>query len=253
LPIRPSNDHDVRADLPELQASIDGNDADRCVHLLPRVRGLRRVAAAETGRLLRVLFLRLGSLSPDPGQLVMLRDAGQPIGAEGACVEARADWASGLRGCLTWGVPIAILLATPRVGERYLVIVWTALLKFMGVACWLNARRCGRIHCYVTGPFFLLLTGLATLFGRKPAGNRFESKTAGPKCHRGHLAASTAPVTCLAAISARGRPHEGLVRIRVVLGTGLVGLGMREAIHVGALVDLHQILHDGDRRWKTQR
>jgi hypothetical protein len=96
--------------MPELQASIDGNDADRCVHLLPRVRGLRRVAAAETGRLLRVLFLRLGSLSPNPGQPVMLRDAGQPIGAEGACVEARADWASGLRGgvypsrsCSVWG------------------------------------------------------------------------------------------------------------------------------------------------------
>ena len=151
--------------MPELQASIDGNDADRCVHLLPRVRGLQRVAAAETGRLLRVLFLRLGSLSPDPGQPVMLCDAGQSIGAEGACVEARADWASGLRGGLTWGVPIAILLATARVGERYLLIVWPALLTFMGVACWLNARRCGRIHCYVTGPFFLLLAGLALLFG----------------------------------------------------------------------------------------
>jgi hypothetical protein len=129
------------------------------------VRRLRRVAAAEAGRLLRVLFLRLGSLSPDPGQPVMLRDAGQPIGAEPYCVEARADWASGLRGCLIWGGPIAILLATPSVGERYLVIVWPALLTFMGVACWLNARRCGRVHCYVTGPFFLLLAGIALPYG----------------------------------------------------------------------------------------
>jgi hypothetical protein len=91
----------MRAELPELRASIDGNDADRCVHLLPRVCELRRVAAAEAGRLLRVLFLRLGSLSPDPGQPVVLRDAGQPIGADDSCVEARADWASGLRGCVT--------------------------------------------------------------------------------------------------------------------------------------------------------
>ncbi len=95
----------------------------------------------------------------------MLRDAGQPIGAEASCVEARADWASGPRGWLTWGVPIAILLATRSVGERYLVIVWPAMLTFMGVACGLNARRCGRIHCYVTGPFFLLLAGLALLYG----------------------------------------------------------------------------------------
>jgi hypothetical protein len=155
----------MRANLPELRASIDGNDAHRCVHLLPRVRGLRGVAAAEAGRLLRVLFLRLGSLSPNPGQLVMLRDAGQPIGTGSSRVEGRADWASGLRGCLTWGVPIAILLATPSVGERYLVIVWPTLLTFMSVACWLNARRCGRIHCYATGPFFLLLAGLALLYG----------------------------------------------------------------------------------------
>jgi hypothetical protein len=39
------------------------------------MRGLQRVAAAEAGRLLRVLFLRLGSLSPDSGKPVMLLDA----------------------------------------------------------------------------------------------------------------------------------------------------------------------------------
>jgi hypothetical protein len=60
-------------------------------------------------------------------------------------VEARVDWANGLRGCLTWGIPITILLATPSVGDRYLVIIWPALLTFMGVACWLNARRCGHL------------------------------------------------------------------------------------------------------------
>src|SRR5216684_7757965 len=65
-----------------MRASIDRNDAHRCVYLLPRVRGLRRAAAAEAGRLLRVLFLRLGSLSPDPGEPVMLCDAGHSIGAE---------------------------------------------------------------------------------------------------------------------------------------------------------------------------
>jgi hypothetical protein len=80
--------------------------------------------------------------------------------------EARnADWTRGIRGCLAWGVPIAILLISPQVRTRYLVIVWPALLTFMGVACLLNARRCGRTHCYVTGPFFLLLAGVSLLYG----------------------------------------------------------------------------------------
>ncbi len=44
---------------------------------------------------------------------------------------------------------------------RYLVIVWPGLLTFMGVTCLVNARHCGRIHCYFTGPFFLVLAGVA--------------------------------------------------------------------------------------------
>lgn len=26
----------------------------------------------------------------------------------------------------------------------------------MGIACLINARRCGRLHCFVTGPLFLI-------------------------------------------------------------------------------------------------
>jgi hypothetical protein len=83
----------------------------------------------------------------------------------GVSATRNADWSRGTRGCLTWGIPIAILLVSPEIGTRYLVIVWPVLLIFMGVACVLNARRCGRTHCYVTGPFFLLLAGGALLYG----------------------------------------------------------------------------------------
>jgi hypothetical protein len=31
----------------------------------------------------------------------------------------------------------------------------------MGVACIVNALRCGRVHCYLTGPFFLLMAVIA--------------------------------------------------------------------------------------------
>jgi len=75
------------------------------------------------------------------------------------------DWTSGFGGCMTFGIPAAILLISPTIGTRYLVVVWPALLTFMGVACLLNARRCGRTHCYATGPFFLILAVVALLYG----------------------------------------------------------------------------------------
>jgi hypothetical protein len=48
---------------------------------------------------------------------------------------------------------------------QYCVVVWPTMLTFMGVACLLNARRCGWIHCYFTGPFFLLLALIGLLYG----------------------------------------------------------------------------------------
>src|SRR5579863_2852588 len=67
-----ANGNDKRTHLPELWTSIDGGDADRCLYLLPRVRRLRCDAPTETRRLLRVLFLRLGTLSADAGERIVL-------------------------------------------------------------------------------------------------------------------------------------------------------------------------------------
>lgn len=93
----------------------------------------------------------------------MLRDSGQSVDCESSCVKAlRTDWASGLRGCLIWGIPAAVLVISP---VQYFVIVWPIVLTFMGLACSLNARRCGRVHCYLTGPFFLLLALVGLLYG----------------------------------------------------------------------------------------
>ena len=36
-------------------------------------------------------------------------------------------------------------------------VIWTAMLLWMGGACLANARRCSRTHCYLTGPFFILM------------------------------------------------------------------------------------------------
>src|SRR5258708_26954157 len=75
------------------------------------------------------------------------------------------DLACGGVSILVWIVPAIILAVTAIHGGPYLVVVWPVLLTFMGAACLLNAKRCGRLHCFVTGPYFLLLAGLSLLYG----------------------------------------------------------------------------------------
>lgn len=43
--------------------------------------------------------------------------------------------------------------------------LWAAALATMGIGCVANAVRCGRVHCYVTGPFFLVMAAVALLCG----------------------------------------------------------------------------------------
>jgi hypothetical protein len=44
-------------------------------------------------------------------------------------------------------------------------VVWSAALSTMGTACIVNAVRCGRLHCYITGPFFLAMAVVTLLYG----------------------------------------------------------------------------------------
>lgn len=44
-------------------------------------------------------------------------------------------------------------------------VIWPGALSWMGVACLLNAKRCGRLHCFLTGPFFLCIAALSLLHG----------------------------------------------------------------------------------------
>ena len=57
---------------------------------------------------------------------------------------------------VTWGSEF-------RGGWR--TVVWTAALGIMGTACIANAVRCGRLHCYITGPFFLVIAVITLLYG----------------------------------------------------------------------------------------
>ena len=66
-----------------------------------------------------------------------------------------------------FGLPIiAIIIAgNSSLSNGWRTAVWTVALSVMGTACIANARRCGRVHCYLTGPFFLVMAGIALLYG----------------------------------------------------------------------------------------
>lgn len=58
---------------------------------------------------------------------------------------------------LNWGLPILAMLAVIWAPHPVKTWVWVAALLWMGGACLWNAQRCGRKHCYWTGPFFLIM------------------------------------------------------------------------------------------------
>lgn len=65
---------------------------------------------------------------------------------------------------VAWGLPILAMILSASIGFG-VAVIWPIGLAWMGVACWLNARRCGRRHCYLTGPFFLVMAAVAGLYG----------------------------------------------------------------------------------------
>ena len=64
-------------------------------------------------------------------------------------------------------LPAIAIVATGHylVGGGWRTAVWTAALSIMGTACLANAVRCGRVHCYVTGPFLLAMAVVTLLYG----------------------------------------------------------------------------------------
>ena len=64
-----------------------------------------------------------------------------------------------------WGLPLIVLVAGSFVGTLWHTILWTAALTVAGTACIANAARCGRLHCYSTGPFLLLGAVVTLTYG----------------------------------------------------------------------------------------
>ncbi len=78
----------------------------------------------------------------------------------------RNDWAAGLWSYLpAWILPKAAIIATAFLPVPVRMAVWIVALAWMGTACLVNARRCGRVHCRYTGPYYLALTVPVALVG----------------------------------------------------------------------------------------
>ena len=67
---------------------------------------------------------------------------------------------------LYWLPAIAIVVVgVPAINNGWRTAVWAVALATMGMACIVNALRCGRVHCYLTGPFFLLMAFVVLSYG----------------------------------------------------------------------------------------
>lgn len=80
---------------------------------------------------------------------------------------AKKDLACRRVGLLLWGLPFVALVATALVAVAPITrgAVWGLALLTAGSACIANACRSGRVHCYITGPFFVILAAAPLLHG----------------------------------------------------------------------------------------
>lgn len=85
---------------------------------------------------------------------------------ETACESSNTDFASsGKLRFILWILPAIVFVIGFSTGPAVRTILWVASLSTMGISCVSNARRCGRIHCYFTGPFLLLGALFTLLYG----------------------------------------------------------------------------------------
>ncbi|GLZ89355.1 hypothetical protein Pres01_54060 [Metapseudomonas resinovorans] len=87
----------------------------------------------------------------------------------GSCDSLRKTW----QVISLWGLPAVVATLAVVLADRRpaLFLAASAALVVMGGACLVNAARCRRLHCYITGPYFLMLTlGALLAYGADPNG-----------------------------------------------------------------------------------
>src|SRR5579875_4043326 len=74
------------------------------------------------------------------------------------------DLTCGRSAVLLWWPPLGALIIGAN-WPRFQLLLWLPAFLVMGAACLVNAARCGRVHCYVTGPLFLVAAIYVALWG----------------------------------------------------------------------------------------
>ncbi|HWE99328.1 MAG TPA: hypothetical protein VG248_05995 [Caulobacteraceae bacterium] len=68
---------------------------------------------------------------------------------------------------LAYCLPTAAIIASGSlaISGSWRAAIWAVALLVMGGACLANALRCGRVHCFFTGPFFVAMAIAVVLYG----------------------------------------------------------------------------------------
>lgn len=66
---------------------------------------------------------------------------------------------------LLWCLPLCAFALGFSQAAALRTILWFTSLAVIGVACLINASRCGRVHCLFTGPFFILCAVTSLVYG----------------------------------------------------------------------------------------
>jgi hypothetical protein len=73
-------------------------------------------------------------------------------------VQSSHDWLrSPHTSLLAWWIPQAAIFVGLFAPVNVRTAIWIIALSWMGTACILNAKRCGRTHCHYTGPYYLAM------------------------------------------------------------------------------------------------
>jgi hypothetical protein len=81
-------------------------------------------------------------------------------------VQSSHDWLqSPHTNLLSWWIPWIAVIAGLHAPVPARTAIWIVALSWMGTACILNAKRCGRTHCRYTGPYYLAMSAPVVALG----------------------------------------------------------------------------------------
>ncbi len=80
-------------------------------------------------------------------------------------VSARNDLVDRKISWLLWRVPLVAFIVGMFLAPLPRMLLWTPAFLVAGGACVVNAAHCGRIHCFITGPLYLLAAAATMLHG----------------------------------------------------------------------------------------